>query len=118
LHSTGATSGKPRVSLVSGLHIDDKLLIIGSYAGAEIGPAWVDDLRANRRTRIETGTETVDIEARELSPGERAATWCRIIEIASLFSECQDRTTRTIPVFELNRLRPEQNDDAGGSPKD
>jgi deazaflavin-dependent oxidoreductase (nitroreductase family) len=77
-----------------------------SYGGAAINPAWVHNLRANPRARIEIDTETVDVEAHELPPNERKAVWPRIVEIAPPFADYQDRTTRTIPVFVLTRLTP------------
>jgi deazaflavin-dependent oxidoreductase (nitroreductase family) len=106
LHTTGARSGRSRVSPLGALHVDGRLIVVGSYGGAAINPAWVHNLRANPRARIEIGTETVDVEAVELPPDERDAVWPRIVDIAPPFADYQDRTTRTIPVFELIRLRP------------
>jgi deazaflavin-dependent oxidoreductase (nitroreductase family) len=106
LHTTGARSGRSRVSPLGALHVDGRLIVVGSYGGAAINPAWVHNLRANPRARIEIGTETVDVEAGELPPDERDAVWPRIVDIAPPFADYQDRTARTIPVFELIRLRP------------
>jgi hypothetical protein len=39
LHTTGAKSGKERVNPVMCFHIDGRLIIVGSYAGADIDPA-------------------------------------------------------------------------------
>jgi hypothetical protein len=55
------------------------------------------------RTQIEIGSETVDVEARELPGGERDAVWARIAEIAPPFAKYQTQTDRTIPLFELKR---------------
>ena len=49
LTTTGAKSGEPRLSPLAYLTIDGKTIIIGSYAGADIHPAWVHNLRANSR---------------------------------------------------------------------
>jgi deazaflavin-dependent oxidoreductase (nitroreductase family) len=106
LHTTGARSGESRVSPLGALHVDDRLLVVGSYGGAAINPAWVHNLRARPQARIEIGTETVDVDATELPADERDAVWPRIVELAPPFGDYQDQTTRTIPVFALTRLTP------------
>ena len=47
LTTTGAKSGQPRLSPLAYFRIDGKLIIIGSFAGADVNPAWVHNLRAN-----------------------------------------------------------------------
>jgi deazaflavin-dependent oxidoreductase (nitroreductase family) len=103
LHTTGAKSGAPRVNPVGHFDIDGKVVIVGSYGGADIHRAWVHNLRANPRTQIELGPETIDVEARELPNDERDAAWARIAEIAPPFATYQTQTDRTIPLFELKR---------------
>lgn len=103
LHTTGAKSGAPRVNPVGYFDIDGKVIIVGSYAGVDIHPAWGHNLRAHPGTQIEIGRETVDVEARELPGDEREAVWARIAEIAPPFAKYQTQTDRTIPLFELKR---------------
>ena len=103
LHSTGAKSGTPRVNPVGYFDIDGKVIVVGSYAGADINPAWVHNLRAHPHTQIEIGSETVDVDARELPEGEREAVWAQIATMAPPFAEYQTQTTRTLPLFELKR---------------
>jgi deazaflavin-dependent oxidoreductase (nitroreductase family) len=103
LHTTGAKSGKPRLSPLAYLTVDGKMLIVGSYAGAPKDPAWVHNLRANPKVRIELGTDAYDATARELPDDERDATYPKIIEAAPVFAEYQANTTRAIPLFELQR---------------
>ncbi|RZT14183.1 deazaflavin-dependent oxidoreductase (nitroreductase family) [Mycobacterium sp. BK558] len=103
LHTVGAKSGQPRLSPLAYLTVDDKMLIVGSYAGAPKHPAWVHNLRANPRARIEVGTEDYEVTARELSEDERAAAYPKIVEVAPVFAEYQANTTRAIPLFELTK---------------
>lgn len=79
------------------------MIIVGSYAGADINPAWVHNLRAHPHTRIEIGTETVDGQARELPGDEREAAWAQIAAVAPPFAKYQTQTSRTLPLFELKR---------------
>ena len=81
--------------------VDDKLLILGSFAGADFNPAWVHNLRANPSARVEIGNESSDVTARELPPAERDELFPKITAVAPGFAEYQANTTRIIPVFEL-----------------
>ena len=103
LHTTGAKSGQPRLSPLAYLTVDGKMLIVGSYAGAPKDPAWVHNLRADPRARIEVGTEAYDVVVRELPGDERDATYPKITAVAPVFAEYQTKTTRAIPLFELTR---------------
>jgi deazaflavin-dependent oxidoreductase (nitroreductase family) len=101
LTTTGAKSGQPRVSPLAYFRVDGKLLILGSFAGADVNPAWVHNLRANPSARIEIGSESSDVTARELPPRERDDLFPKITAVAPGFAEYQAKTTRIIPVFEL-----------------
>ena len=101
LTTTGAKSGQPRVSPLAYQRVDGRMLIIGSYRGADIDPAWVHNLRANPQARVEVGTDAYDVAARELPPDERASAWARIVAVAPGFGEYQANTRRIIPLFEL-----------------
>lgn len=103
LTTIGAKSGEPRLSPLAYLTIDDKMIIVGSKAGADTNPAWVHNLRANPRAHIEVGTEEYDVVARELPADERDATYPKIVELASTFGDYQSKTNRVIPLFELTR---------------
>jgi len=103
LHTTGAKTGKTRLSPLAYMTIDGKMVIFGSYAGAPKDPAWVHNLRANPRAYIEVGVEAYDVDVRELPDDEREATYPKVVEIAPVFAEYQAKTTRVIPLFELTR---------------
>src|ERR1700761_1353876 len=101
LTTTGAKSGQPRLSPLAYFRIDGKLLILGSFAGADVNPAWVHNLRANRSAHVEIGNEASDVVARELPAAERDELFAKITAVAPGFAEYQAKTTRVIPVFEL-----------------
>lgn len=103
LHTTGAKSGQPRVSPLAYFRIDGKLLVIGSFAGAPVSPAWVHNLRANPAARVEIGTDSFDVTARELPREERDALFAKVAAAAPGFAEYQAKTSRVIPLFELIR---------------
>jgi deazaflavin-dependent oxidoreductase (nitroreductase family) len=101
LTTTGAKSGQPRVSPLAYFRIDGKLIIIGSFAGADVNPAWVHNLRADPSAHVEIGNDSSDVTARELPSEERAELFGRITAAAPGFADYQAKTTRVIPVFEL-----------------
>jgi len=103
LHTTGAKSGQPRMAPLAYLTIDGRTIIVGSKAGLPTNPDWVHNLRANPRAHIEVGTEAYDVTARELPPEERAELFEKVTAVAPAFAEYQAKTSRVIPLFELER---------------
>ena len=103
--TTGARSGQPRLAPLAYLQVGDMMVIVGSKAGSDTNPDWVHNLRANPRARIEVGTDAYDVVARELPPNERNDVYPKIVAVAPGFGEYQEKTTRVIPLFELQRIR-------------
>jgi deazaflavin-dependent oxidoreductase (nitroreductase family) len=103
LTTTGAKSGQRRVSPLAYFRIDGKLIIIGSFAGAAVSPAWVHNLRANPQAHVEVGTEEFDVTASELTSAEREQLFPKVTAAAPGFAEYQAKTSRVIPLFELHR---------------
>lgn len=105
LTATGAKSGKKRTSPLAYFRIDGKLIIIGSFAGAPVSPAWVHNLRANPAAHVELGgpqgVQAFDVTARELPTAERDELFEKVAAAAPGFAEYQSKTTRVIPLFEL-----------------
>ena len=101
LTTIGAKSGQPRVSPLSCKRIHGKLLIIAGNGGADVNPSWVYNLRANPSARVEVGTESIDVTARELPPAERDELMLRLTAEISALAEYQANTDRVIPIFEL-----------------
>ena len=103
LTTTGAKSGQRRVSPLAYFRIDGKLIIIGSFAGAPVNPAWVHNLRADPAAHVEVGTDSFDVTARELPAAERDELFDKVAAAAPGFAEYQSNTRRVIPLFELQR---------------
>jgi deazaflavin-dependent oxidoreductase (nitroreductase family) len=104
LTTTGAKSGQPRLSPLAYFTIHGKVIIVGSKGGAPKHPDWVHNLRANPRAHVEVGTAEYDVIARELPSAERDETYPKIVALRSEFGEYQNRTSRVIPLFELQRV--------------
>ena len=105
LTTTGARSGETRVAPLVVFRIDGQLLIVAGYGGADVNPAWVHNLRANPRAHVEVATGSFDVVARELDPSEREVVIPKINATTPAFAYAnyQSKTTRTIPIFELEQ---------------
>lgn len=104
LTTTGAKTGQQRLSPLAYFEIDGKLIIIGSFGGAPKDPAWVHNLRANPRARVEMGADTFEVTAHELAREERDRLLEQVAAVVPAFGEYQSKTTRIIPLFELKRV--------------
>jgi deazaflavin-dependent oxidoreductase (nitroreductase family) len=101
LTTIGAKSGQSRISPLAYFRVDGKLIILGSFAGSPVSPAWVHNLRATPQARVEIGTEEFAVTARELPSEERDALFDKVTAAAPGFAEYQSKTSRVIPLFEL-----------------
>jgi deazaflavin-dependent oxidoreductase (nitroreductase family) len=101
VHNVGAKSGNEYVTPLVYLPEDGRTFIFASKGGAPENPGWFHNLKANPETKIEIGTDTVDVTAEELTGEERD----RIYEIQKeqqpQFAEYEAKTDRKIPVVEL-----------------
>jgi deazaflavin-dependent oxidoreductase (nitroreductase family) len=102
VHHKGAKSGTERVTPLVYRRSDDAYVIFGSKAGAPNDPHWLLNLRANPRTKVEVGTETIDVVAREAEGDERNQLWESQKTDAPQFAEYEAKTDRTIPVIVLD----------------
>jgi deazaflavin-dependent oxidoreductase (nitroreductase family) len=105
LTTTGAKTGR-RLTVPVMYNTDgQRLLIFASKAGAPTHPAWYHNLVANPRVTLEVGTETFDAIATVVQGEERDRLFARHAAQYPGFAEYQAKTTRTIPVIALERVR-------------
>jgi deazaflavin-dependent oxidoreductase (nitroreductase family) len=104
LTTAGAKSGQPRLVPLAFFTIDGKMLIIGTYGGADVHPGWVHNLRASPRAHVEVGTTDYDVIARELQAEERDDMLPKLLAEVPGFDGYQSITSRVIPIFELQKV--------------
>jgi deazaflavin-dependent oxidoreductase (nitroreductase family) len=108
LHHAGAKSGVSRVNPVAYLPDDGRYLIWAANGGAPSNPDWYHNLKAHPNTRIEVGSETIDVVAEETSGAERERLFARASERYPQLHEVAGKTDRVIPVITLTpREAPE-----------
>ncbi|MGO9249790.1 MAG: nitroreductase family deazaflavin-dependent oxidoreductase [Solirubrobacteraceae bacterium] len=102
LHHTGAKSGKSRVNPLAYQADDGRYVIFASKAGAPENPAWYHNLMAHPQTKIEVGTDTIDVVAGEATGEERERLFRTQAERVPQFAEYEQKAAgRVIPVVVL-----------------
>jgi len=99
--TTGRRSGTPRPVVLYAWEDGDRWVIVGSQGGADRDPAWVGNLRADRRALLKVGREERSVEAIEVDGTERDRLWELVVAAFPLYATYQRRTSRRIPLFVL-----------------
>lgn len=101
VHHVGAKSGQARVNPVAYSKDGERYIIYASKGGAPTHPGWYHNLMAHPQTKVEVGTETVDVVASEAQGEERDRLFKAQAERVPQFAEYQEKTERRIPVIIL-----------------
>ena len=80
---------------------DGRWLIAGSYFGGPDVPAWVGNLRAAGEAEVRIRGVRTAVVVRELHDEDRAQAWKALLAVWPNFTLYEQRSGRTIPVFEL-----------------
>jgi deazaflavin-dependent oxidoreductase (nitroreductase family) len=105
LTTTGARTGKQRVNPVMYLEDGPRLYIFASKSGAPTNPDWYHNLRAHPRATAEVGEERFEVTATVVTGAQRDEIYQRQASRYPGFAEYQIKTSRTIPVVALERIR-------------
>jgi deazaflavin-dependent oxidoreductase (nitroreductase family) len=98
---TGRKTGLPRSSPLLCTPDGDRILIAGSYFGGPKEPLWVKNMAANPAVTVRIGGVESPRVARLLEGSERTAAWQKMLEVWPNYALYEQRTSRTIKVFEL-----------------
>lgn len=103
LHTTGAKSGMERVNPMLYLDLGESRYVFASKAGADTHPQWYRNLVAHSSVMVEVGTETYAATAVPVTGGDRDRIYAEQARRYPGFADYQAKTSRVIPVVELNR---------------
>ena len=103
VHHSGAKSGIERIAPLVPYVDGDRLYVFASKGGADTHPDWYHNLVAHPNTTVEYGDDAFAVTARVLSGSERDAVYAKQVEVEPQFGEYQRKTSRVIPVIELER---------------
>lgn len=107
LHTTGAKSGKERVTPLVFVRDNSHIYVTGSKGGAPTHPDWFRNILANPDVTLEIGDDTVSGTARNVDDrSERDRLYQKFIDLMPGFAEYEEKSDgRLIPVVEIT-LQP------------
>jgi deazaflavin-dependent oxidoreductase (nitroreductase family) len=101
LYHTGAKSGVGHVNPVAYLPDDTRYLLWAANGGAPSHPNRYHNLKAHPNTRVEIGSETIDVVAEEATGTEHDRLFARAAERYPQLVEIAQKAGRVIPVILL-----------------
>ena len=102
LTTTGAKSGQRRTTPVMYLREGNRLFVFASKGGAPTNPDWYHNLLAHPDATVEIGDQTYQAIAKPVAGEERDQIYARWAQRYPQFQEYQEKTSRNIPVIELD----------------
>lgn len=101
LSTRGRRTGRMRTTPLPWFRSGDDLVLIASFGGGPRDPAWLANLRADPKARIQVRGRVGEVETRIAEGDEREALWNAITTVHPRYLEYQQRTERRIPVVVL-----------------
>jgi deazaflavin-dependent oxidoreductase (nitroreductase family) len=99
LHTIGAKTGQPRVTmLTSPIHDATKVVLVASKGGDDRNPQWYRNLTVHPDVEILIEGKLRQLRARTASAAEKAELWPEILRAYKGYGGYQGRTERDIPV--------------------
>ena len=102
LTTKGRKTGRPRTTPVLYLQDGADLIVVGSFGGHDMHPAWYLNLERCPEAEVIIKGERRQLFAHKVSPGEKKLIWPRLIKLYPDFNLYQQRTTREIPLLRLS----------------
>jgi deazaflavin-dependent oxidoreductase (nitroreductase family) len=104
LETVGARSGQVRQTPLLYIPDGERMILIGSKAGAPRHPGWIHNMRANPKVKILAPKRTGEYTAREAEGQERQKLWDKAVDYYAGYATYQQRAgKRRIPVVVLER---------------
>jgi deazaflavin-dependent oxidoreductase (nitroreductase family) len=97
----GRKTGLPRSTPLLCVPYGDTFLIAGSYFGGPKEPIWVANLEASNAGQLRYKGTSAEFTSRLVEGPERADLWAHMIKTWPNFARYEQRTSRTIKIFQL-----------------
>jgi deazaflavin-dependent oxidoreductase (nitroreductase family) len=109
LTTTGRRSGKPRTTPLIYIPDGQALVVVASFGGSDVHPAWFLNLEANPDVEVTIRREpSRRMRARRATPAESERLWPALTKIYSGYAKYREKTAREIPLVILeNRATAE-----------
>jgi deazaflavin-dependent oxidoreductase (nitroreductase family) len=101
LTTTGRRSGRPRTATLTYFRDDGDLVVIGSFGGSDLPPAWWLNLQRDPLASVVIGDATSKVTARAATAEEHDRLWPLVTTTHPGYARYQERTARPIPIVML-----------------
>jgi deazaflavin-dependent oxidoreductase (nitroreductase family) len=101
LTTKGRKTGRLRTTPVLYLEDGRDLIVVGSFGGNDIHPAWYLNLKQYPEAEVLIGGERRRVTACEITREEKKLIWPRLVKSYPQFDIYQQRTSREIPLLRL-----------------
>ena len=101
LTTTGRKTGRRRTTPVLYLQDETSLIVVASFGGNDMHPAWYLNLEKCPDAEVIVEGEHRKVLARKLSPEEKKIIWPRLVQLYPQFENYQQQTRREIPLMSL-----------------
>jgi deazaflavin-dependent oxidoreductase (nitroreductase family) len=101
LTTTGRKTGLRRTTPVLYLQDGTGVIVVASFGGNDMHPAWYLNLEQFPEAEIIVKGEHRRVLARKLSPEEKKVIWPRLVQLYPQFEIYRQRTRRDIPLMRL-----------------
>jgi deazaflavin-dependent oxidoreductase (nitroreductase family) len=101
LTTTGWRSGKLRTATLTYFRDGGDILVIGSFGGSDLPPAWWLNLQRDPRATVLIRGTTSKVTARTATAEEHDRLWPLVTETNPGYARYQKRTRRPIPIVLL-----------------
>ena len=107
LTTTGRRSSKQRTATLTYFRDDADFVVIGSFGGSDVPPAWWLNLQRNPWASVLIGGTTSNVTAREATAEEHDRLWPLVTETHPGYARYQERTARPLPIVLLTPVSAE-----------
>jgi F420H(2)-dependent quinone reductase len=101
LTTMGHKTGRLRTTPVLYLEDGSDLVIVASFGGNDMHPAWYLNLKECPEAEVVIRGERRRVIAREITIDEKKLIWPRLVKLYPQFDVYQQRTSREIPLLRL-----------------
>jgi deazaflavin-dependent oxidoreductase (nitroreductase family) len=101
LTTTGRRSGRLRTATLTYFREGGDLVVIGSFGGSDLPPAWWLNLQRDPRASVLIGRTTFRAEARAATAEDHDRLWPLVTKTNPGYAHYEKRTARPIPIVLL-----------------
>ena len=101
LTTKGRNTGRSRTTPVLYLEDGGDLIVVASFGGNDLHPAWYLNLQDGPEAEVMIGRERRRVSAQEISIDQKKLIWPRLVKLYPQFDVYQQRTSREIPLMRL-----------------